>query len=114
MRPGVTGRATFSEPCPTNPKNWAVSFSTNKGGFPNKLSETGSRDIPAAPRDSAGLRTIREPVPETTRGRFPYLPGADVQLILSVRVILTAPFSPFEGAGNIGFRVRNQDFRRLL
>jgi hypothetical protein len=40
---------------------------------------------------------IRKPAKETTPGSFPYLPAADVQLILGVRVILTAPFSPLEG-----------------
>jgi hypothetical protein len=40
---------------------------------------------------------IRKPAQETTPGSLPYLLAADVQLILSVRVILTAPFSPLEG-----------------
>jgi hypothetical protein len=40
---------------------------------------------------------IRKPAQETTTGSLPYLLAADVQLILSVRVILTTPFSPLEG-----------------
>ena len=97
MRPGANWRATFSEPCLTNPRNRAFSFSTIRGGFPNELDETGSREPPAVPLDSAGFRMIREPATETTPGRFPYLLAVDVQLILSVHVILTAPFSWVEG-----------------
>jgi hypothetical protein len=52
------------------------------------------------PRRTLGFsrfKVIRKPAQETTPGSFPYLPAVDVQLILSVRVILTAPFSPLEG-----------------
>jgi hypothetical protein len=47
-----------------------VSFRRIRGGFPNKLDETGAHHIHHAPQDSAEFLMILKPVQEQFRAAF--------------------------------------------